>query len=557
MSTLTDQRAGVQKICMHLHHAYRGLRLYPADHPSAIQTIDALAETVDAHLRRFGPLAVSVEEACLLYEDVEVYSFADSRDNLAFLMFRDGIRSLSLHPGLEQEELAALVDCLAHADDLVEAEQDLATALWEQDFAHIDYVLADPFVGGAVLREGTVDALRETVLRRLDEVTPADLQTAAASGTGSVPVERTELGSLALTLTPEEIEQSERVVAERSGALGDFTLVLLEIVADPAGLAIGESSLCSALAVALEHHLEMGDLKGCNLLLERLQGLEKAGRLPDGFLKAVTGEALTPQRLGLPLNGIAQAPPERVAEVEGFLGTVRLWALPELLGVLAETDDRAVRRVVLSALQMEEGLPASSLWPLLGDLRWYVVRNAVQLLAGSSDAELPSRLERLLQHGDVRVRREVVRTLDTLGGTRPVRALVRALDDEDSSVRVLAAGSLGRHGGWEHHQALLTHLQSRDFDTRPAEEIEAFLVAFAALGGERSLSVLDQLWRRRLLKTRSQAVRLAALEALGPVRSPEAMKILKEAAGSKEPQVRRAASRILQERQAPGPGAAL
>jgi methylaspartate ammonia-lyase len=82
MSTLTDQRAGVQKICMHLHHAYRGLRLYPADHPSAIQTIDALAETVDAHLRRFGSLAVSVEEACLLYEDVEVYSFADSRDNL-------------------------------------------------------------------------------------------------------------------------------------------------------------------------------------------------------------------------------------------------------------------------------------------------------------------------------------------------------------------------------------------------------------------------------------------------------------------------------------------
>ena len=63
--------------------------------------------------------------------------------------------------------MEAFADCLAHADDLAESEHDLATAFWEQDFAHIDYRVADPFLGGEVLPQGTIDALRETVLRRL------------------------------------------------------------------------------------------------------------------------------------------------------------------------------------------------------------------------------------------------------------------------------------------------------------------------------------------------------------------------------------------------------
>ena len=47
-----------------------------------------------------------------------------SQDNMAFLMFRDGLRSISFRPGLEPAELEGFANRLAHADDL-----DTATSL--------------------------------------------------------------------------------------------------------------------------------------------------------------------------------------------------------------------------------------------------------------------------------------------------------------------------------------------------------------------------------------------------------------------------------------------
>ena len=99
--------------------------------------------------------------------------------------------------------------------------------------------------------------------------------------------------------------------------------------------------------------------------------------------------------------------------------------------------------------------------PLFEDPRWYVVRNAVQLAAGMRDPELVRQLERLRRHPDVRVRREIVRTLDTFGGeAAALQVLAKAVSDEDSSVRTLAARSLGRHGGREYEAVVLAQIES-------------------------------------------------------------------------------------------------
>ena len=128
--------------------------------------------------------------------------------------------------------------------------------------------------------------------------------------------------------------------------------------------------------------------------------------------------------------------------------------------------------------------------------------------------------------------------------------LATALADEDSSVRTLTVRSLGRQGGQEHEAIVLAHVESHNFDTRPAEEVEAFLVALAALARERAVPVLDRLWRRKLFHARPSSVRLAALQALGAISSPEAQSALMEAAKSGDTQVKRAASHALHEAQA-------
>lgn len=554
--TPSSAHVSVDKVCALLHQAYRGLRLYPVDHPSARQAVDALIEAVDAHVTARGPLVLQVEEDRLLYEEQPVYSFSGSRDNLAFLLFRDGIRSVSFFPGLEATELDTFVNCLAHADDLAAIEHDLATAFWEQDFIHIDYQVADPFLGGEVLREGTIDVLRETVLRRLDEVASAAGLHADSPGSVLRPVAPLGLDLGTLALTPTEMEQGERAVAEGLGVLEDFGIVLLELAGDespgreearPAG---HDPALVGSLAAVVGRHLEDRDLGALNDIIDRLRALERTGRRPPGFVDAVVKEALTPSGLRSLFDRGSEGKGEEVSRVERFLENILPGALPAVLELLVETDDRAARKTLLAALQMQDGVPGRYIWPLMQDPRWYVVRNAVQLMAGSPEPELPARLERLLRHADTRVRREVVRTLDSLEGSRPAAVLLKALDDEDSSVRTLAARSLSHHADAGQQAALQAHLLSGSFDARPAEEIEAFTSALAALGGEGAISVLDALWRRRYLKARATPVRVAALQALGAMSSAKAAVILREAARSREAPVRQAAQRMLRR----GPG---
>mgnify|MGYP001069347888 FL=1 len=92
---------------------------------------------------------------------------------------------------------------------------------------------------------------------------------------------------------------------------------------------------------------------------------------------------------------------------------------------------------------------------------------------------------------------------------------------------------------------LQQHVESRDLDARPSEEVNALLWAYACLGGEATVDTLNKMWKRRLFGTRSMPVRVAAVQALSAVDAPAARQALQAAAKSGEAQVQRAAARAL------------
>jgi HEAT repeats len=499
-----------------------------------------------SHVGEHGSLILEVEEDRLLYEGERVYSYDASRDNLAFILFRDGVRLLSLHPGLLEEEVEALTDCLAHADDLADAEHDLVTRFWEQDFAHIDYHVADPFLGGEVLDEGTVDALRETVLRRLDEVALPDDGEASLKLRDLTAVEPVGIDVTSLGLSAQEIDQSERAAQEPSDLVDDFLAVLLEMAGKTSGTYDEHDPLTRALITVVDGYLDRLNLEGLEVVVEQLQRLEAQGRYPPGFAGLVIGGAVTARKVTGLLAGCSEE--AGTARVERFLTGARPWIIPALLEALAATEDRAARKTLLAILDAGGGVSGSHLVPLFEDPRWYVVRNAAQLAAGVRDPKLVGQLERLRRHPDVRVRREIVRTLDAFAADpAALQALARAASDQDSSVRTLAARSLGRHGGREHEAVILAQIEAKDFDSRPPDEIEALLLALADLSKERGVPVLDRLWRRRLFVARPMSVRVAALRALGTISDPSSQTALSQAAKSGEAQIKKTALRALQE----------
>jgi len=537
----SPEHAAASGVCSSLHRAYRDLRLYPPGHPTARASVEDLAAAVAQYVEEWGTLTLEVQENALVLEGEAVYLRETGRDNPAFLMFRDGVRTLSLRPGGEVGEIEAFVDCLAHADDLADMEHDLVTALWERDLSHIDYRVVDPFFGGGALPEGMVDALRETVLRRLEVV---QAPVSSSGDLAQVEMRQTKprhLDSGSLQLTPQEIERGERAIEDLSSIVQDYAEVLLEMVRN-VFITAANDVLIQSLAAVVAAFLDEEDIEGASFVLERLELLETQRWCPAGSVGFVSSSAITADHIRSLLQGVGQVPTDRIRETQQFLKSLNRWIVPSLLEILTETDDRAVRKTVLEILGGEGAVPWRDLEPLLEDPRWYVVRNAVQVAAGAGHDELADHARRLLGHRDMRVRREVVRALERLGGREALSGLAQALSDIDPSARTLAASAIGRKGGREQEGLLLAHIEDRGFLSLSGEEMEAFFGAYAELAQERAVPLLDRSWKKSLLSSRPAAFRVAAVLALGRVRGPAARAALQAAAKSGDPQIRRAAA---------------
>jgi HEAT repeat protein len=549
------EQSTVSAVCRQLHRAYRDLRLYPLSHPMARQALDGLSDRVGKHLEAHGSLALDVEESGLAYDGQLVYTYDATLDNLAFLMFRDGIRSLSFRPGLDPNELEAFVSRLAHADDLDSADHDLATALWEDDFAHIDYTLVDPFLEGEVLTEGAIEGLRDVVFTRLEEaksVTAPEEERAEGEAEGEaegdcevVDLKATDLQSL--TLSADEAARGDMVASLPTTTLEEFAVVLFELLGSyPWRIEAGDG-LYNALVTVIGSYAKNGDLNQIDFLIQRLKDFEARGRCAPGLVGAVVSNSITAEGLNQLFLKAGQVLAVDMAQIQDVLSQVREWVLPSLLELLANTPDRAIRRGLLAVLSTGEGVPGPLLAPLTRDHRWFVVRNAVELAGASRDETLLDDLERLTRHPEVQVRREVMRTLSTIGGMKAAGLLARSMSDGDASVRVLAASGVGRIGGPIHEAMMLAQIQGRDFETRSPAEIGAFLHSYAAIAGERAVPLLDKLWRSRLFDSHARPVRIGAIRALASIPSPLALSALRKAAKSGGAQVEREAERALQE----------
>lgn len=545
-SQMSPDRTAAGTVCSCLHRAYRDLRFYPADHPTCRQAIECLHEAVQKFASSWGSLTIEVTEDLLLYDEVEVYSRQASRDNLAFLMFRDGVRSITFHPEIDMAELAAFAECLSHADDLADIQHDLVTAFWEQDFSNIDYKVADPFLGGEVLAEGMIDSLRETVIRRLQESDIPSGPDDELKQDCLAVVAPSNIRGQDVSLSAEEVKEGERAVEHLSAVLEDFTQVILELAAETPEISL-DDRLGQSICAIVEAYLQNQNLHSIASLLQTLHRWETEGMCPSGFLGEIIGATFTAAHLKGMVSEIGKAGGGGDdVDMLAFLTAIRRWTIKPLLEVLGEEQDRGLRKSLLEILEAEGGVPWEDLKAFIEDERWFVVRNAVQLSASCRHPELLQYAQRLLGHPDVRVRRETLRAIERSGNPLALQCFARALSDSEPSVRTLAARALGREGGRDQEAIVRMHIEERNLSAISIEEAEALLVAYAELAHERAIPMLDGLWRKRMLSNKPIQLRISVLKALGSIRHASARQILNEATKSGEAQIQRAAVGALQ-----------
>ncbi|HEX5077275.1 MAG TPA: HEAT repeat domain-containing protein [Gemmatimonadaceae bacterium] len=216
-----------------------------------------------------------------------------------------------------------------------------------------------------------------------------------------------------------------------------------------------------------------------------------------------------------------------------------------LIDLLTSSDSLTDRRAYLAALaKIRDAVP--TLIHLLGDNRWYVVRNAVDLLGEMRAAEAENALLEVVTHREERVRRSAATALARLGTLRSVQAVEKMAADAVPEVRAHAAQGLG---GVKSPRAV--SVLARALDRETDTEVQA--VILAALGRQATDEAVARLTQAaepdgRLFKRKPTALRLAAVQALVEANTPAALAALQRFADDREREVRLVAARALRPR---------
>jgi HEAT repeat protein len=214
-----------------------------------------------------------------------------------------------------------------------------------------------------------------------------------------------------------------------------------------------------------------------------------------------------------------------------------------LIEQIAAISGQNERRVYFDALlQLQAGVP--TLIHMLGDARWFVARNAAELLGEMQAREAEPQLTELLRHTDDRVRRAATSALMRLGTTRAMNAIQEALKDGAPAMRMQAAAALVARKDVKTAATLVRALE----DEKDDEVQAAFLLALGKLATpdavQRLIKAVEA--ERGLFKKKSTAFRVAAVQGLGEARTPEATEALRALVSDKDDDVAGSAKVALQ-----------
>jgi HEAT repeat protein len=199
--------------------------------------------------------------------------------------------------------------------------------------------------------------------------------------------------------------------------------------------------------------------------------------------------------------------------INSYLTLLDRDATPVLLEMLAEEDDRVVRKILVQILKDLGKDQIAFLGQRLSDGRWYFVRNIVNILGESRKEEAIEYLQQVANHKNFQIRQEVVRALTSIGGKKAIELLVRFLNDKDVDIRFMAVRGLGGQpvSGAGMEEALMNFLRSGQARSSGPELKYEAIETLGKTGGLKAARFLEKLTRVRWWKARKPQEELRAV----------------------------------------------
>ena len=383
---------------------------------------------VDAH----GAMAVDVRPYELSLRGEVVYKDLDREKSLAFRLYRDGIRRLTVLPTVVVGELMRLLEILAvRFTGVRQGEDDAVTLLRRAELRGIQLEAVEGYVPD---EENPEPPAGEGEVERGEAYRPPP-------GWDLPLPPLPQPGPLAWRDVPEAALEPLRPAGDDAEVAALALSVARDLMAEAgrAGWPVPSPELTGFLAEVRDALLASGALAALRQLVDML-GEAGGATLRDELLRGL-GDART---LGLVLEAVPEDAARLPADLIPFLPLLGIGATLDALADPQSTEARRrlLLQIVLSRLPRE----ADAVMARLSSLEPKLARELARGLAARAPERASDVARQLLALRDEALRLEGLGVLERADGELPLRPVAALLQDASEAVRVRTAEVLERRG---------------------------------------------------------------------------------------------------------------
>ena len=528
--------------------AVRATQMYLPNNPMHTRALDAVKDAFGVVWQHTDQLVLQVVETHLDWEGRIVLDEGErTSDNIAWLLYKDGIRELTMLQGFEQEELAALFDLLQRVRKATDADDDLLTLMWEREFVTLQYRyvdLAQDFGPGVESMERAEQ--KEKIL------SPAQAEAGLESTQSSI-AKLDDFDSTLYFLDDREVEYlQQEIKREFSTDLRPAVIAsLLDTFENQKDPTVREE-ICGLLDYFLLILLSTAQYRNAAYLL-REAGVtaNRAVEVLEPQKQRLTqlNELMSdPKPLGQLLQALEDSPlraPQH--ELDELFGILQPRALETILSWIGRSTNQQLKMLLEVAAGRLAASNSAELIRLIGSDDEAVVLEAIRRAAAlKSPAAVPA-LGKMLTVGEADMRLAAVTALNDIGSAGAMQMLERALTDEDREVRVVAARAIGARRAKAALPRIEAAIKGKDLRESNLTEKMAFFETYGLLSGDTGVALLDGILNAKgfMGKKDDSEFRACAAMALGKINSQKASDSLNRATGEKDVIVRNAVSKAI------------
>jgi hypothetical protein len=528
--------------------AFRATQMYLPNNPMHARSIDAVREAFNSLWQHTDDLVLQVIETRLEWEGRVVLDEGErTSDNVAWLLYKDGIRELTMLKGFELEELSVFFGLLQRVRKASDDDDDLLTLMWEREFATLQYRYVDLTQDSG---PGVESMERQEQKEKI--LSPAQAEAGLESTKSSIAT-MDDFDSTLYFLDDREVEYlQQEIKREFSTDLRPAVIAsLLDTFENQKDPTVREE-ICGLLDYFLLILLSTAQYRNAAYLL-REAGVtaNRAAEILDPQKQRLLqlNELMSdPKPLGQLLQALEDSPlraPQH--ELDELFGILQPRALETILSWIGKSSNPQLKMLLEGAATRLASSNSQELIRLIGSDDEAVVLEAIRRAAAlKSPAAVPA-LGKMLTVGESDLRVAAVTALADIGSPGALQMLERALADEDREVRIVAVKTLGAKNARAALPKIEAAIKGKDLRESNLGEKMAYFEAYGLLCGDAGVVLLDGILNAKgfMGKKDDSEIRACAAMALGKINTPKASDALRKAASEKDVMVRNAVSKAI------------